>query len=108
MSTHTFLLTYSVSPIGTDHKAADVIRARIAKLDCHNRWIKLVGVETTFKGKIDLSYALLENQKKEIQDKITKIIKTVFDEKSKTFGVFIDVAILVDGMGEVIEFCIYG
>lgn len=104
MSTHTFLFTYSVSPVGDNERSADVIRSRIARLDGKNGWRKLDEVETAFQGDIYLYSSLKENKKTEAQAEITKILKSVFDNDYPEYRVFVSVALLVDGLHDVIEF----
>ena len=56
MSSHTFLLTYSVSPRAIKYEdTANVIRNRIARLHGSDGLIKLANVETVFKGTIILN-----------------------------------------------------
>lgn len=105
MSTHTFLFTYSVSPVNQINKnIADVIRERIARLDGNYGWTKLDDVETAFKGRIYLTSALLNLKRKEAERDITNTLKTVFDNEYPDHKVYVHVALLVDGLQEVIEF----
>jgi hypothetical protein len=105
MSTHTFLFTYSVSSVHqTDKSIADVIRERIARLDGKNGWKKLDNVETVFKGEIYLVSSLLKNKQEEAERDITNILKTVFDITYPEYKVYVHVALLVDGLEDVIEF----
>jgi hypothetical protein len=105
MSIHTFLFTYSVSPVDQKHKnIADVIRDRIARLDGEYGWKKLSDVETAFKGELNLVYESKQSKRKEAEKDITKILETVFDSDYPSYSVFISVALLVDGLHDVIEF----
>lgn len=105
MSTHTFLFTYSVSPVHQiDKSIADVIRERIARLHGKNGWKKLDNVETVFKGEIYLASSLLKNKQEEAERDITNILKTVFDITYPDYKVYVHVALLVDGLKDVIEF----
>ncbi|QQT94094.1 hypothetical protein [Acinetobacter johnsonii] len=56
MSSHTFLLTCSISPRAREYEdTANVIRNRIARLHGSDSLIKLANVETVFKGTIILN-----------------------------------------------------
>lgn len=104
MTAHNFMFTYSVSPMGDDERSADVIRSRIARLDGQHNWTKLEYVETAFKGKIHLFSSLIDSKRSEAKAEITKILQTVFDNNYPIYKVYVSVALLVDGLNEVIEF----
>ncbi|EPX6842862.1 hypothetical protein ACW05P_002964 [Acinetobacter baumannii] len=105
MAIYTFLMTYSVSPVNAhDKDVADRIRERIADLDGTNNWVKLKDVETTFKGDITLTRPTTSGKIEEAREKIKGDLSTVFDAQNPSDKVWISVAFLVDGLGEVKDF----
>ncbi|MGR5517906.1 hypothetical protein [Vibrio sp. Y29_XK_CS5] len=105
MTSHDFLFTYSVSPLDgskDEHKkAADTVRRRIAELE---RWEKLVSVETTFVGRLNLIETLISSKRREAKGDVTYAIELILDDLEVSSFVTIDIALLVDGLGEYMEF----
>ncbi|CAJ1866007.1 MULTISPECIES: hypothetical protein [Aeromonas] len=104
MPSHCFLFTYSVSPLNTNHKVveqADKVRKKIAEL---NQWTKLDSVETTFVGELYLVESTLDGKRREAENDVTNVLKDLLDEMDAYSSVWVDVALLVDGLGEHIEF----
>ncbi|MCH7331262.1 hypothetical protein EGT72_009745 [Acinetobacter johnsonii] len=104
MSSHTFLLTYSVSPRAIKYEdTANVIRNRIARLHGSDGLIKLANVETVFKGTIILNNLSRNDKLREAKSIIENLFKSVFDENHTINQVDIHSAILIDGLIDVLE-----
>ncbi|MPS62125.1 hypothetical protein [Acinetobacter sp.] len=105
MATHTFLFTYSVSPFRSNYERdADVIRSRIARLDGRHGWTKLEDVETAFKGTLSLFESTQEGKRIEAEREIKEILSSVFDDEYPSHKVWINVALLVNGLTDIQEF----
>jgi len=109
MSYHHFLFSYSVSP--TDQNSSekieksDKVRKKIAEID-ELFWTKEVNVETTFYGEISLKNGDISSRRNEAQSYVKKIIKNVMEENDAFFSVNVEVSLMVDELGERINFSI--
>lgn len=105
MSDHCFLFTYSVSSIGHDDAKAKAVRDKIAEISIE-AWEKLVNVETTFAGRIELAATDEYFQRKEarriIKDVLEDIVKQL--DNSRHRQTEINVALMVEGLGAAMEF----
>lgn len=98
------MFTYSLSPSNTTHKAvelADKVRKKIADL---NKWEKLDSVETTFVGELYLVESTLDGKRREAEEDVTSVLKDLLDEMDAYTSVWVNIVLLVDGLGEHIEF----
>ena len=102
MSCHYFLFTYSVSVAGSHEvELADKVRRKIAKLE---QWKKLERVETAFSGELYLIADTVSAKRKEAQSDVKEAINKIVDDSDALNSVYVNVALLVDGLGEYIEF----
>jgi len=106
MPTFNFLFTYSVSPMSdeaTKIQKANSTRRQIAEIE-KDKWEKLTDVETAFAGEIYLESYIASKQRKEAQEIVSNELKKVIDENKALFDIWVSVALMVDGLGECIEF----
>jgi len=108
MASYKFLLTYSVKAHQSTvscQNLADKVRKRIERLDVEG-WTKLENVETVFSGDISLTSGLISEKIREA----TKQVKQVFLDQLKNENAYSDVDIyavlMVNGLGESIEFSV--
>lgn len=107
MASHSFLLTYSVSPYKeTDRlhqNQAIRLRQKLNRIEIEE-WIKLETVETAFKGVINLSEATITQKRNEAENIAWNQIKGVMDSLGAYKDTTVHVAMMVQGFGELIEF----
>ncbi|WP_038342187.1 hypothetical protein [Acinetobacter sp. A47] len=108
MSSHDFLLTYSVSPAepATDRrkKLADNVRDKIAEIDVPN-WFKLKNVETTFAGEIDVTGITDKNKWDNAANEVKRVIAQAYrDCDASTNDVVVNYAMLLSKAGEAFTF----
>lgn len=108
MTQRNFLLTYSVKPVTTyqtDEEKADKVRRKIARI---TEWIKTADVETTFTGKIDITYSSesykIEEAKKEIERLFVPILKEC---DARSWDVKIYCAMMVESIDQPFEFVVH-
>ncbi|WP_151707455.1 hypothetical protein [Acinetobacter sp. TUM15064] len=109
MPSHHFLFTYSVSPVNENLRShrdsSDDMRRKIAKIK-QVSWNKLTLVETAFIGEVYLIRGTTDDKRAEAQDDIYKVIEALLREHQAYAQVRVDIALMVDGLGECIEFCV--
>ena len=101
MTTHHFLITYSISPIeGSDNaaKIADKVRKGIANIESPD-WVKLSTVETTFSGRVTLTAETVCEKREEATDMIDRKMRDVIDSNKARCDIRANISILVDGLG---------
>lgn len=107
MATHFFLLTYSVSPCDPqkqrDQNHADSLRQKLNRIELDD-WKKLESVETAFSGMIRINEAPLEKKREEAQEIVSDKFKEVMRSLDAFTSTRIKVALMVQGLGDVIEF----
>lgn len=106
MSAYNFLFTYTVSPkdsTTTKITLADNVRKNIASLKVHE-WTKLATVETTFSGVVYLTNSTTNGKRTEAEKLIKNILREVIDKQHAYLHISVDVALMVNGLGEHIEF----
>lgn len=105
MARYKFILTYSVSPTVEEDrkiKLADKVRRKIAEIS-KSGWKKLDNVETTFAGDITLTSLEVSRKKDEAKNIVEKEVRTVIDEYEAYSDIWVNIALMVDGLGEHIE-----
>lgn len=106
MSTHYFLFTYDVTPAeDRPHKQADAnrLRSAIGRLQ-EPKWEKNSSVDTAFTGTIELN-GLTHEKRIAARKFIKQILRKVSDEYLIDYlDADIDVLLMVDGLGESMEF----
>ncbi|MBA5236682.1 hypothetical protein H2Y54_08975 [Pectobacterium aroidearum] len=108
MSYFNFLLTYSTSPHrdnDIDIRIADKLRKKLAEIN-EKDWRKLDEVETTYIGKVDLKSAGVDNKRNEAEKIIKDIFREKIDENDAYNYTWVNIALMVNGLGEHIEVCI--
>ncbi len=106
MSTYKFLFTYTVSPkdsTATKIALADTVRKNIASLKV-DEWTKLASVETTFSGVFYLTNSTINGKRTEAEKLVKNTLREVIDKQNAYLQILVDVALMVDGLGEHIEF----
>ena len=106
MSYYHFLFTYSVSPNGDGDKKtriADRVRRKIAEIEEYG-WKKLDNVETTFAGKIYLTAVGTQEKREDAEKIVTDVLRKVIDEDDAYSDVWVSVALIVNGLGQYIDF----
>lgn len=107
MATHSFLLTYSVSPSNDSNQhhqnQAVRLRQKLNRVELDD-WTKLESVETAFSGSVHLSESILEKKRQEAQDIAWNQFKDVMDSLEAYHDTAVTVAMMVQGLGDVIEF----
>ncbi|MBD2849092.1 hypothetical protein [Acinetobacter baumannii] len=107
MKTYNFIFTYTISQSGyySDKKSESIkkLENKIGERQ-KEKWIKLDTVENTVVGELVLcSYNISEKR-----EEAKQIVRTVFEEMMFEIDVYSDVtftiAMLVDGLGEYMEF----
>lgn len=105
MARYKFIFTYSVSPNGEEDrktKLADKVRRKIAEIS-KSGWKKLDNVETTFAGDITLTSLEVSRRKDEAKNIVENEVRTVIDEYKAYSDIWVNIALMVDGLGEHIE-----
>lgn len=109
MANHVFLLTYSVSPANDDHREhqalAVSLRQKLNRVEIED-WVKLSSVETSFSGHMYLNETIVSKKRQEAQDIVWNQFKEVMDSLSAYRETIVSVALMVQGLGEHIEFTI--
>ncbi|ENB9667494.1 MULTISPECIES: hypothetical protein [Pseudomonas] len=109
MAIHAFLLTYSVSPAieqDREHQnQAARLRQKLNRVELED-WTKLQSVETAFSGIMHLSQSILSKKRQEAQDIAWNQFKDVMDSLGAYRDTNIHVALMVQGLGELIELSI--
>lgn len=107
MTSHHFLFTYSVSPhnanLRTDKDISDDMRRKIAQIS-EFLWTKLTNVETTFSGTIFLEGDSVIKKRIDARKQVIKVIKDLLIEHDSYVNVNVNVALMVNGLGECMEF----
>lgn len=107
MRAYAFLLTYSVSPSDNDNREhqnhAVRVRQKLNRVEIEN-WIKLEDVETAFKGIVHLSDSIISKKREEAETHVRDELKAVMRSLDAYFETRIDVVMMVQGLGETIEF----
>lgn len=107
MTAHSFLLTYSVSPCDSDNREhqnhAARVRQKLNRVEIEN-WIKLHDVETAFKGTMYLSNTILSKKREEAETHARDELKAVMKSLDAYLETRIDVVLMVQDLGETIEF----
>ncbi|MEW5669075.1 hypothetical protein AB1288_22475 [Pseudomonas putida] len=107
MASHAFLLTYSVSPYTeTDrvHQNQAVrLRQKLNRIEIEE-WVKLETVETSFKGVVHLSETIIQQKRNEAEHIAWTHIKDVMDSLGAYKDTTVHVAMMVQGLGDLIEF----
>lgn len=102
MRRYKFIFTYSVSPNGEEERQtrlADKVRKKIAEIDKIG-WKKLDNVETTFAGDITLNSLEASKKRDEAKSIVEKKIRSVIDEHDAYRDIWVDIALMIDGLGE--------
>lgn len=109
MTTYSFLLTYSVSPSieqNRDHQNQAVrLRQKLNRVEL-DEWTKLESVETAFSGVMHLSDSILSKKRQEAQDIAWNQFKDVMDSLEAYRDTSVNVALMVQGLGDLIEFSV--
>lgn len=109
MANHVFLLTYSVSPENEDnHEHRDLavsLRQKLNRVEIED-WVKLSSVETAFSGNMYLNESIISKKRQEAQDIAWNKFKEVMDSLNAYRGTIVSVALIIQGLGEHIEFTI--
>ncbi|ATP49857.1 hypothetical protein ACF8Q9_08470 [Pseudomonas sp. TYF_15] len=107
MASHSFLLTYSVSPYTeTDRQhqnQAVRLRQKLNRIEIEE-WNKLETVETAFKGVVHLSETTITQKRNEAEDIAWNQIKEVMESLGAYKDTTVHVVMMVQGLGEIIEF----
>ncbi|MCP2054862.1 UNVERIFIED_ORG: hypothetical protein J3D59_004722 [Pseudomonas fluorescens] len=101
-----FMFSYSVKvkrESEAHEKIAQAVRAKIATIP-NIDWTKLDKVETTIKGLISISGDSLEAKRKCAQHIVNKELALILEEVGREYPPRIHVALIVDGLGDVILF----
>lgn len=104
MSHYYFLFTYSVSPYSDEDrkvKLADKVRRNIAEIEMDN-WQKLEDVETTFTGTVNLQSSTMSGKRDEAEQIVRDALREVIDEHGAYSETWVNVALMVSGLGECI------
>ncbi|EHU1961281.1 Uncharacterised protein [Acinetobacter baumannii] len=107
MKTYNFIFTYGMSQSGypSDKKCESIkkLENKIGNRQIE-KWTKLDKVENTFIGELVLHSCSISEKREEAK----QIVRTVFEEMMFEIEVYSDVtftiAMLVDGLGEYLEF----
>lgn len=107
MKTYNFIFTYAMSQSGylSDKKCESIkkLENKIGNRQIE-KWTKLDKVENTFIGELVLHSCSISEKREEAK----RIVRTVFEEMMFEIEVYSDVtftiAMLVDGLGEYLEF----
>jgi hypothetical protein len=109
MAIHAFLLTYNVSPaIETDREhqnQAARLRQKLNRVELED-WTKLESVETAFSGFMHLSESIHTTKRHAAQDLAWSRFKGVMDSLGAYRDTTVNVALMIQGLGEAIEFSI--
>ncbi|MFF7108858.1 hypothetical protein [Pseudomonas sichuanensis] len=107
MASHSFLLTYSVSPYTeTDRQhqnQAVRLRQKLNRIEVEE-WVKLETVETAFKGTVHLNETTITQKRSEAENIAWQQFKEVMDSLGAYKDTTVHVAMMVQGLGELIEF----
>lgn len=108
MTQRNFLLTYSVKPV-TDHSSdedkADKVRKKIARI---NEWIKSSDVETTFLGKVEITYTRESYKIEEAQEEVCRLFIPILEEfDASSRDVKIHCAMMVENIEQPFEFVVH-
>lgn len=109
MASHTFLLTYSVSPAiesDREHQNQAVrLRQKLNRIELED-WIKLESVETAFSGTMYLSESTLSKKREEAQNIVWNQFKDIMDSLNAYSDTKVNVALMVQGLGDHIELAV--
>ncbi|EPG39526.1 hypothetical protein F907_00829 [Acinetobacter colistiniresistens] len=108
MTSHKFLLTYSVSPTettsDTKKKLADKVRDKIADIEIGD-WKKAVNVETTFAGTIDVTGVTNKEKWESAAKEVKRVMEQAYrDCEATTKDVAVNYAMLLSNAGEAFSF----
>lgn len=108
MTSHKFLLTYSVSPTETaidrKKKLADKVRDNIADIEVAG-WNKLANVETTFSGTINVTGTTDKEKWNSAATEVRRVITQVYRDCEATKNdVTVSYAMLLSNAGNAFTF----
>lgn len=108
MTSHKFLLTYSVSPTETvterKKTLANRVRDKIAELEVAG-WVKLPDVETTFAGTIDVTGVSDKDKRDNAAKEVKRVITQAYrDCEATTNDVSVNYAMLLSNAGPAFTF----
>ncbi|EIA6527246.1 hypothetical protein [Escherichia coli] len=108
MTQRNFLLTYSVRPVTdhpTDEEKADKVRRKIARID---EWFKTSDVETTFLGKVEITYTSESYKKEQAEDEVRRLFIPILEEcDARSRDVKIHCAMMVENIEQPFEFVVH-
>lgn len=110
MPKYKFIFTYSVSPYGANDidrktKKADKVRNKIGEIK-NSDWTKLKDVETTFVGDMWLTNDETSKMRNQAEKIVKEEISEIMNEHDALFDVSVYVALMIDRLGEHMEFSI--
>lgn len=108
MSQHEFLFTYSVTPKEYTRECQALtteVKKRIADI-CLPNWTRIDQVETAYLGELVLTAESVHGKRKEAIDIITSEIREIMSELGAYFEVYVDVALLVNRLGQCQQFIV--
>ncbi|WDU60771.1 hypothetical protein LRS56_18090 [Pseudomonas poae] len=107
MASYSFLLTYSVSPYTETDRVhqnqAARLRQKLNRVEIED-WVKLETVETAFKGVVHLSETTITQKRNEAENIAWNQIKGVMDSLGVYKETTVHVALMVQELGDLIEF----
>lgn len=106
MSEHHFQIAYEVTDNGEDkEREKDIARDRIRE---HDEWSIVENISTTLVGQLSIPSGDIDYKRKEAESKVWDIFSDLLKGKEGEKDVYKDVKIyislMVDGLGEHIEF----
>jgi hypothetical protein len=106
MTQHVFLMVCMVRPLDKGGFSAawlyDVNQALVAGLG--HGWSSVPNLSGTFFGSIDLLALSLKDKRAEAQSVVKGVIRKVLAEHDASFDVIANVALMIDGLGDVMIF----